>query len=309
MHVQVRHVTRYNYSKAVFCEPMVVRLLPRHDAAQRLESYHLQVMPAAAGISPGLDLHDNNTAKVWFQGLTSTLIVTSDAVVETLRANPFDFLLDREAAVLPHEGDGLQEPLLDYYASPEGEAPGVRELAEQVLAEVDRQTIGFLCRLADRIYRECETVVREQGPALAAEETWQQRRGACRDQAVVFNEACRAVGLPARFVSGYSLSEIGDARERHLHAWSEVYLPGAGWRGFDPTTGLAVADEHIAVAAGRLPHHAAPTCGTFRGTGVNSSIETQIVLRHIAPPAQDPLHQELTPDSRSMLRMTQAIPR
>jgi transglutaminase-like putative cysteine protease len=308
LHVQVRHVTRYTYSKAVFCEPLTLRLQPRDDAAQRVESYALQVMPAAAGVSAGLDVHDNRTAKVWFQGLTSTLIITSDAVVETLRTNPFDFLLDREASRLPHQLQGPREPLLDYYAQPEGDSPGVRQLAVEVLAEVERQTVGFICRLTDRIYHECETVVREHGPALKAEETWKLRRGACRDQAVLFNEACRAVALPARFVSGYSLSEIGESEERHLHAWSEVFLPGAGWRGFDPTTGLAVAEEHVAVATGRLPHHAAPTCGIFRGTGATSSIETQIVLRHMPAPSQA-VRQEATCEGRSAMRLTQAAPR
>jgi transglutaminase-like putative cysteine protease len=310
--VHVRHVTRYTYSKAVFCEPMTVRLYPRHDASQHVHSYQLQMLPAPAGMSSGLDIHDNNSAKIWFQGLSSNLIITSDAVVETLRTNPYDFLLDREASLLPHQLGGPREPLLDYFARPEGDSPGVRALAEEVLAEVERQTIGFICRLADRIYHECETVVRDQGMSLPAEETWQARCGACRDQAVLFNEACRAVGLPARFVSGYSLSTIEDHEERHLHAWSEVYLPGAGWRGFDPTTGLAVADEHVAVATGRLPHHAAPTHGTFRGTEATSTIETQIVLRHMPePPAT--VSPQVTPSDiptpAMTARMSQALPR
>ena len=312
MFVHVRHVTRYSYSKAVFCEPMTVRLYPRHDAGQHVHSYQLQLLPTPAGMSSGLDLHDNNSAKLWFQGLTSNLIITSDAVVETLRTNPYDFLLDRGASHLPHQTSGPLEPLFDYYTRPEGDSPGVRALAEEVLAETERQTIGFICRLADRIYHECETVIRDQGMSLPAEETWQSRRGACRDQAVLFNEACRAVGLPARFVSGYSLSALEDHEERHLHAWSEVYLPGAGWRGFDPTTGLAVADEHVAVATGRLPHHAAPTHGTFRGTEATSTIETQIVLRHIPnPPANGP-HKAATLDlstAAMTARMSQPMPR
>ena len=115
-------------------------------------------------------------------------------------------------------------------------------------------------------------VVRPHGAALSPEATWGERTGACRDLAPLFNEVCRLVGLPARFVSGYGYSDFLD--ERHLHAWSEVYLPGAGWRGFDPTIGLAVADRHIAVAAARDPEDTAPTSGTYRGTGL---------LRHLRP--------------------------
>lgn len=282
MLVQVRHVTRYCYSKAVFCEPFTIRLYPRHDSSQHVHSYALQILPEPAGISQGLDLHDNNAAKVWFQGLTSNLIITSDTVVETLRTNPFDLLLDRDATTLPLAVDVSREPLFQYYAHPESDALCVRELAEEVMDDTKRHTLDFLCRLSDRIYHECETVIRDDGHPHPAEETWQMRRGACRDQAVLFNEACRAVGLPARFVSGYSLCETEDHEERHLHAWSEVYLPGAGWRGFDPTTGLAAADEHVALATGRKPHHASPTHGTYRGTGATSTIETQIVLRHLS---------------------------
>lgn len=280
MFVQLRHITRYCYSKAVFCEPFTVRLYPRHDASQHVHSYALQMLPEPAGLSQILDLHDNNTVRIWFKEKTTTLVFTSDAVVETRRTNPYDFLLDRAAERLPFPAGVPGEPLFAYFSKPEGESPNVREFAEQVLESADRQTLGFVCQLADRIYHECDTVIRDEGDALSAEETWRLRSGACRDQAVLFNEACRAVGLPARFVSGYTLCEIKEHERRHLHAWSEVYLPGAGWRGFDPTTGLAAADEHVAVATGRLPHHAAPTDGTFRGTAT-STIETEIELRHL----------------------------
>ena len=181
----------------------------------------------------------------------------------------------------PFAVEAPQEPLWQYFVRPEDNSPEVRALAEEVLKAANDQTLGFVCRLADRIYHACETVVRDEGEAFSAQQTWQLRSGACRDQAVLFNEACRAVGLPARFVSGYALCETEEHEQRHLYAWSEVYLPGAGWRGFDPTTGLATADEHVTLAAGRLPQHATPTHGSFRGTAATSTIETQIVLRHL----------------------------
>ena len=104
--------------------------------------------------------------------------------------------------------------------------------------------------------------------------------GACRDVSVLFNDACRSLGLPARFVSGYFEGDP-DNPENDLHAWSEVYLPGAGWRGFDPTHGLAVAARHVALIAGIEPDQAAPLTGSFRGTEATSEIEFDVKIRAI----------------------------
>jgi transglutaminase-like putative cysteine protease len=94
---------------------------------------------------------------------------------------------------------------------------------------------------------------------------------------VLFSEVCRAVGLASRFVSGYYALPDDDG-QRHLHAWSEVYVPGAGWRGFDPGLGLAVSDHHVAVAAGSLPWAAAPIVGSFRGNDAISSLDTELEI-------------------------------
>jgi transglutaminase-like putative cysteine protease len=118
---------------------------------------------------------------------------------------------------------------------------------------------------------------REQGPPWPAERTLRERRGACRDLAVLFNDVCRFVGFPARFVSGYQVDVPEEARPE-LHAWSEVYLPGAGWRGFDPSQGLAVADRHVPLAASRTPWMASPTSGTYRGTA-RSTLTASVQFR------------------------------
>src|SRR5262249_17936328 len=102
-----------------------------------------------------------------------------------------------------------------------------------------------------------------------------QRQGACRDLAVLFIDACRCLGIAARFVSGYQ-EGYGSTAKQDLHAWAEVYLPGAGWRGYDPTHGLAVADRHGAVAAAPDPLNAAPVTATYRGDNVTSEMNTQV---------------------------------
>jgi len=143
-------------------------------------------------------------------------------------------------------------------------SPEVRNFAESLAAECGWQTIPFLSALNQRLFANTRQVTREVGAPHAAETTLRDGEGSCRDLAVVFCAACRALGLAARFVSGYerdaSLQENGD-----LHAWAEIYLEGAGWVGYDPSRALAVAASHVAVAAASDPLLAAPVSGTYRG--------------------------------------------
>jgi transglutaminase-like putative cysteine protease len=108
--------------------------------------------------------------------------------------------------------------------------------------------------------------------------TWQQKEGTCRDFAILFMEVCRLIGIAVRFVSGYQQGD-SNSSDRHLHAWVEVYLPGAGWRGYDPTHGLAVADGHVALAASSLPRYAAPISGVFRPGSAQSTIEYSLQIQ------------------------------
>ena len=133
----------------------------------------------------------------------------------------------------------------------------------------------FLMELAGRICRGLRPIARAEGPPLAAGETLSAGEGACRDFAVLFCSACRSVGLAARFVSGYELEAARDPGRASMHAWAEVYLPGGGWRGFDPSQGLAVGLSHVAVAAARDPEMATPIAGSYRGSEA-STMETSI---------------------------------
>ena len=279
MLLQIRHITRYHYEKPVYCEPLTIRLRPRDDSSHRLESFRLKVQPEPAGITQFKDLYGNEVTRCWFKGFTSELTVTTDCVVETFLQKPFCFLLAPEAVTLPLRRGDRVTPIWNYYAEPTTQSAELRALATETLHESGGETLAFLTHLTARLFRECPTIVRTHGATQSPDVTWQQRTGACRDLAHLFNEVCRLVGLPARFVSGYGYNDFRD--ERHLHAWSEVYLPGAGWRGFDPTIGLAVADRHVAVAAARDPEDAAPTSGTYLGAGIGSTLEAEVTLQRL----------------------------
>jgi transglutaminase-like putative cysteine protease len=275
----IKHTSRYRYSKAVFCEPFTIRLRPREDGMQRLIRYHLSIDPEPTGLCEYLDVEGNAATQCWFNGPTCALLVTMNCVVETLRTNPFDYLLESSAVELPvRYRPEICAALAPYQTSQQPPGSIVTEFANEILVGANRQTIVFLTKLCGWIAGSFHREIRPDGAPLAADETLAKRSGSCRDLAVLFVEACRSVGLAARFVSGYQAA-LDDDGDRHLHAWAEVFLPGAGWRAYDPGQGLAVADQHVAIASGLNPLAASPTIGTFRGTGVTSHLESQVVIR------------------------------
>lgn len=276
---RVHHVTRYRYSRPAFLEPQIIRLTPRSDPSQRLTDFRIEITPEPAGISQYLDAEGNSVVKAWFEGLADTLVLQSRFLARTLRNNPFGFLLDREADYrLPLVYDGAEAAALKRFCANGRKAGAAAANYTQDVMEVARgETLRFLYGLNQRIYEEFRIVVRKKGAAYSPEETLSRREVACRDVANLFVECARVVGLAARFVSGYQEGDP-DREDRHLHAWAEVYLPGAGWIGYDPTHGLAVADGHVAVAAAPKPAGAAPLSGTFRGTGVEATMQSSLTI-------------------------------
>lgn len=279
MRFRVLHTTRYAYSRSVFLEPHTLRLRPRSDPSQRLLHFDLSIEPRPAVLAEGIGPEGDPVAYASFKDTTESLVVRSQSETETLRANPFDYLLlTSEQAMLPLSLGGLEKKQLSPFLSLQsGSDSSLGQLAGLIASQAQGETLRFLSLLTERIYRDWDIDIREQGDAHPPEQTFQTQRGACRDVAVMFVECCRLQGIAARFVSGYQEGDR-NAGERFMHAWAEVYIPGGGWRGYDPTHGLAVADRHIAVAAAADPRFAAPIEGIIRGTGATSSIEAEIKI-------------------------------
>lgn len=275
MEFRVRHTSRYCYAGPVSLGPHIIRLHPRPDPNVRLLEYTCDITPRPCNEVYRADPAGNRVLHANFDTPTKELLIDSRLRARTVGRRPLE----------SGESPGL--PIS--YASEEAASLGVccREIAldpglKQLLLELERdsqQRAGrFLDLLNSHIYSNISRVIRDEGIPQTPVQTLQRGRGACRDVAVLFIALCRALGFAARFVSGYQAKAEGEHRRRFLHAWPEVYLPGSGWRGYDPTHGTPVDDAHIAIAAAPEPYGAAPVEGSYYGAKVDSELTFEISI-------------------------------
>ncbi len=277
MHFTIRHHTHYRYSHPVRLGPQRLRFHPRDDGAQWVSDHQINITPAPLGRNDHLDLEGNRVTQVWFEEETDHFEIEVAMQVKTLRRNAFDFLLAPEAAVLPigHEHDIICARAYLERIEPDD---SVTAFAAELSLAVNRDTLSFLDRLNRQLFAEFTQTHRHTGAPQSPALTLQSRCGACRDLAVLFVDCCRAEGIAARFASGYQKGHLQSER-RHLHAWPEVYLPGAGWRGFDPTHGEAVANTHVTIAAAAHSRDTMPVTGSFSGEGASSTLDYTVEIQ------------------------------
>jgi transglutaminase-like putative cysteine protease len=269
MRFEVEHLTNYNYDEPVTLGMQTVRLRPRQDGGIRELGYSLLVDPAPVLRRERLDAEGNLATRMWFEAETRHLRIVSRFTVDTLETDPFGLVLDTAYRALPVIYPPEETDALARYRTADHLGPSVRTLSEDIAARSDGDPLAFLAVLNDRLHREIEREIREEGPPQSPAQTLARGRGACRDQAVLFISLCRAAGFAARFVSGYQDRSAMDTPERHLHAWPEVYIPGCGWSGLDPTRGIAVGATHVAIAAAPGPAGAMPVEGSYFGSAAS----------------------------------------
>lgn len=268
----------------MYLKPHLLRLCPRSDRFTQVHDFSWSVLPLCEGSSAIIDLDGNNLTKLWFVEATQQLSIQTIAKVETSCTNPFAYMLEPWAINFPFDYPRSLFQQLEPYLQCHGLVAdsSALELAQELMMATDGNTLNFLFALNQRIYQDCEYVVRDFGEPFPPGVTWRGKQGSCRDYAVLFMEVCRVMGIAARFVSGY---QEGDSEQhsRDLHGWVEVYLPGAGWRGYDPTLGLVVSDRHIPLAASAIPSYAAPVEGMVTPlepkNKITSKLQTQITLK------------------------------
>ena len=278
MLLRIEHETSYEYDAPVRLGPHTLLLRPRSDGMQQLVEYALRLEPTGAAVAEGIDLEGNAFTHVTPAEATTRFAIAMRSIVETRVTNPFVVPVATHARHIPFEYDRtLRAGVAPYLDGPPA-SDAVAALAQRALDDAGGETMPFLMRLAARIANEHKQVIRPDGMPMTPEETLARGEGACRDLAVLFVAACRHVGVAARFVSGYQLprgQELGD----QLHAWAEAFLPSAGWRAFDPSEGLAVADRHVAVAAAADAAGAAPVTGVFAGAGASARLLARVDVR------------------------------
>lgn len=275
MKLAIRHRVTYSYGTDVYLEPHTLRFWPRLGPSIRLIDLDISVKPAPSVRAENLDVEGNSVLQVWFDRVTASLTIESRVEVETLATDPFGFLADEPDAKLPYVyTPGSAPTLAPYRVPPERIPEPVRQLALAVAEEAHRDQLEFPLMLVRAFRRDFAYAAREFGEPNPSEVTASTRAGACRDLAVLFVDCCRAMGLAARFVSGYAY--MPDAPQADLHAWGEVYLPGGGWRGYDPSYGIAVTDHHVVLAAAAESADAALVTGTFRGSASAASLVTTL---------------------------------
>jgi uncharacterized protein (DUF2126 family) len=273
INVALTHKTHYRYDRSVSLGPQVIRLRPAPHCRTPMLSYSLKVRPENHFINWQQDPQSNFLARLMFTEPTTELFVQVDLVAEMGIFNPFDFFLEPSAQQYPFLYDAALARELRPYLETE---PAGQKLSDFLgrLPRASMRTIDFLVDLNQRVKSAVGYVIRMEPGVQTCEETLQLGTGSCRDSAWLLVEIMRHLGLGARFVSGYLIQLQADVKPLEgpagptsdftdLHAWAEAYLPGAGWIGFDPTSGLLTGEGHIPLACTPDPGNAAPITGTL----------------------------------------------
>ena len=294
--VALEHRTSYRYDRLVTLSPHEIRLRPAPHCRTPILGYSLRVLPAQHFVNWQQDPYGNFVARVVFPDRTNHLEVTVDLTADLSIVNPFDFFIEPYAETFPfrYAPEQARElaPFLEVASPGERVAAWIERFRAAVPAGTP--TVNMLVELNRRLKEDVAYLVRMEPGVQAPEETLEKASGSCRDSGWLLVEILRHLGIAARFASGYLIQLVADVKPldgpagtdrdfTDLHAWAEAYVPGAGWIGLDPTSGLLAGEGHIPLACTALPGSAAPITGMADVANVTFDFAMSVTRIHEDP--------------------------
>ncbi|MEZ4829921.1 MAG: transglutaminase family protein [Bacteroidia bacterium] len=270
--VAIRHHTKYIYDKPIQIFPQTIRLRPAPHARTPIRGYSLKIQPENHFINWQQDPFGNYLARIVFPEKTREFVIDVEVIADMVKINPFDFFLDEYAENFPFQYEKQLLKELSPYLEVSESGPLLSDLLKETERFKGDRSVNFLVQLNQKIREIVNYSIRLEPGIQTCEETLTKKIGSCRDSAWLLVQTLRHMGLAARFVSGYLVQLTADSKPLEgpagpeqdftdLHAWAEVYLPGAGWVGLDATSGLLAGEGHIPLACTPDPSSAAPITG------------------------------------------------
>ena len=279
MKIKYIHNLEYSYEESVQLGEHRLCIKPRSHGFQRLINFNLNISPNPKILYPLLAASGEEINRITFEGYTDSLSIKAISEVETLKhpcildgVKERDLTLPFCRSIINRDLQGALEGWM-----PNGQHdPSAVELAQESLAGSSNNALSFTFQLIEIIQDRVKYTKRHTGPAWPASRTLRERVGSCRDLAMLMVESCRSVGIPSRFVSGYHFEDPLQ-KEFELHAWAELYIPGAGWRGFDPSGKGLIDDRYLTLVSSSKSNLTAVITGNFRGkTNLKNNLTWEI---------------------------------
>lgn len=300
--VAIDHRTEYRFDRSVNLSPHVIRLRPAAHSRTPILGYSLKISPQEHFINWQQDPFGNYLARLVFSEKTRNLKIQVDLIAEIITINPFDFFVEEYAFDFPFGYDGQLRKELGPYLEIKDDGPLLRDWMGSV-DRTPRETVYFLVDLNKKLHEHIGYVVRMEVGIQTCEETLRLRKGSCRDSGWLLVQILRHLGFAARFVSGYLVQLTADVKSldgpsgpekdfTDLHAWAEVYVPGAGWIGLDPTSGLFAGEGHIPLACTPDPLSAAPITGATDECETSFYFHNEVRRIHEDPRVTKPYTEE-----------------
>lgn len=301
--VAIRHQTFYTYDRPVNLSPHTFRLRPAAHCRTPILAYSLKIKPEDHFINWQQDPFGNRLARVVFPNKTTRLHFEVEVIADMVVINPFDFFVEKYAETFPFTYDQqLKKELLPYFEYAE-DGPLLSQWVKSIDVSQKKEIIPFLVGLNQALWKNTRYTVRLEPGIQTCEQTLSLKSGSCRDSAWLLVQILRHLGLAARFASGYLIQLKADVKAldgpsgtevdfTDLHAWAEVFIPGAGWVGLDPTSGLFAGEGHIPLCCTPDPVSAAPVTGMTDVCEVTFNFKNEVYRMHEDPRVTKPYTEE-----------------